>query len=146
MAGGLSGGTQSSRLQWYDRNPTQISNGYNSIDGPHTLTQRWTYVCPAGKKVLIESLHIRICRITAAGTPATVLAYVVYTPSGGSTYALLVVGFTASENTVGNKEAAQIGTALTLYPGDALSFLTIDGSTTGTVQHVGVYKGTVFDA
>jgi len=132
------------RPAWHDRNPFVIMRGFSSVTGPHSMTDRWTYTVPAGKKAYIEFLCIKSIRATAAGTAGTVVIQITYTPSGASEQVLAATGLYT--NTVGDKDEVTCGHALTMLAGDLLKGLTYDGSTGGTVNYLVVAKITEFDA
>jgi len=133
------------RPAWYDRNPIQIVADFESWSaGPHTVTDRLTYTVPAGKRALLELAQVKLYRVTAATTAGIARIILALTPSGGSTEYILEAHIRG--NTVGDKDSAEIASALILMAGDALVLKTVDPSTGGTIDYVGSYKITEFDA
>lgn len=142
MARILSGG---SRPAWFDRNPVQVpKNYYSTAIAPHTLTTRWTYTVPTGKKALLEFALVKAIRSVAATTAGTVYAYLSLTPSGLTVVVLGVIELMA--NSVGDHDASLVGQSIVLGAGDALLAATLDTSTGGTVDYSLAAKLTEFDA
>jgi hypothetical protein len=111
---------------------------------PHTVTARWNYTVPSGKKAMIEFLHVRILRSTAASTAGKVTAAISITPSGASSNDVMVANILT--NNVGDKDALVSGATLTLLAGDKIAANTSDASTGGTIDYVLACKATEFDA
>jgi len=133
------------RPTWYDRAPTpRVDHYWGQGIGPHAVTTRLTYTCPALKKAMVEVLQVRVRRQTAATTLGLAGAYAMLTPSGGSAKEILDAYL--SNNTVDARNEAAIGTTLMLFAGDVLDLRTYDASTGGTCDYFVCYKITEFDA
>jgi len=133
------------RPEWYDRNPAHRLLSYMGYGvAPHVNTTRWTYTVPTGKKALNEFLHAKVRRATAATTASIPVSCVWDTPAGGSITELMHAAIRT--NNVGDKDDVTVGQTITLLVGDALTALTVDGSTGGTCDYVLVAKITEFDA
>jgi len=133
------------RPAWYDRNPVQkVYRLQELAQSPHTLTKKKEYVCPSGKKAMVEFLSLHICRVTAASSAGIVQAYWALQPSGESS--TLFMACRMRKNNVGDSETVNAGTSLMLLAGDKLQLYTEDTSTGGTCDYVAGYKITEFDA
>ena len=133
------------RPAWYDRNSVPRQDYYEGIDvAPHSATTRLSYTVPAGKKAVVELLQARVYRSSTATASSLTRAWFTLIPSGGTPKIILMA--TIRSNNVGDKEVAQIGTTLTLFPGDKLEGGTGDLSTGGTCDYFLAYKLTEFDA
>jgi hypothetical protein len=132
------------RPAWHDRNPTSKTYYFCADASPHSITERFSYTVPSGKKAMVEVLSCRVERRTAATSPSSVLAAFHFTPSGGTgNYILRAIIYT---NNVGDKEHQALGTTLILCTGDTIKAYTYDGSTGGTCEHLLTMKITEFDA
>jgi hypothetical protein len=134
-----------SRPAWYDRNPSSKVYGFFLTDqAPHSEATRISYTASSNKKAMIELLHIRIIRKTAASTAGRPRAWITITPSGqtGTT----IINTHLVTNTVGDVAEVNLGTSLTLLPGDAINIKTVDDSTGGALDYTGGMKITEFDA
>jgi len=140
-------GTPSSvaRPAWYDRNSTTSVGGYQGTGvAPHAATNRLNVVVSSGKKVVAETIQLRVERATAATTAVRPTIYCELTPSGGSATRILEAAIRG--NNVGDKDNVSLGQNITLNAGDALTFYTVDGSTGGTCDLSIMIKFTIFDA
>jgi len=128
------------RLEWYDRNPSDVSiiMAHQTV-GPHTVTTRATYTVPAGKKAFVAATHCEMRRITAASSLGTAYIYFTWAATNG-----IVVSF--SNNTVGAevRDGLQIGSVL--FTGQSLLIRTMDDSTGGTITYGGTAIITEFSA
>jgi len=132
------------RPEWYDRNPFDRTLIYVAVVGPHAVTSRGSYTCPAGKKAFIEAIGVFTRRSTAATTEGLIIASASYTPQGGSTAYYAVVQWVS--NTVNYHEGNIVGNAGILRAGDNVAINTGDGSTGGTAEYYIMLKITEFDA
>jgi len=132
------------RPAWYDRNPVSRNGYFAGASGPHAITTRLTYTCPAGKKAILEVMQARVDREIVATTPNYAQAIFEFEPAGGTAYYLLAARILT--NNVGDKERAELGGNLTMYPGDVLRGRTVDVSTGGQCAYQLSYKLTEFDA
>jgi len=132
------------RPEWYDRNPIHRLYGYSGNLAPHSVTTRWTYTVPAGKKAFLELAAVHHIKTAAATTVVNSYSSILITPSGGSLTELIAAQIYT--NAVGDKDRAETGHAAVLLAGDIIQFNTYNGDTGGTVWHRGVAKITEFDA
>jgi hypothetical protein len=133
------------RPAWYDRNPVQKVNNYNAtLVTPHSITERWSYTVPSGKKAMVEILEAEVLRAQAASTVGLAEALIALTPSGGSEKSVLCARI--FDNTVAARSTQAIGSALLLLADDKLTGKTVDTSTGGSCDYYLAYKITEFDA
>jgi len=133
------------RPDWYDRNPAMIWNTYNASGvAPHSLTTRWTYTVPTGKKALLEQAMTYIMRSTAATTLGWASLKIWYQPSGGTNREMVYVDL--YDNTVAAKTISHFSFAMVLLAGDVLTGTSADTSTGGTCNYTLTAKATEFDA
>ena len=132
------------RPAWYDRNPASKVFYSSFSASPHSLTERFSYTCPSGKKALVEVLSARVERVTAATEADTAVAVFKFTPSGATGYYILRSSIRT--NNAGDKEDKAIGTTLVMCPGDKIQAFTFDLSTGGTCSYLLTMKITEFDA
>lgn len=136
---------EKARLQWYDRNPTDISQAAVFLGvAPHLQVNRWLYTVPLGRKCFVEFLDLKISRATAAGAAGTPRCYFIL--NGALASAAFLSYCWILTNTVGEKDDVAIGQAMLLFEGETLEFDTIDDSTGGTCNYIGNLKATEFDA
>jgi hypothetical protein len=141
----LSGGGQSARPEWYDRNPLHTGINYQATIGPAGSTKRASYIVPDHKKAMVEFISLRTMRASAAGAAGNVQLDVRRTPSGGSQYIVIEAFLDSSQNTVANREYDQSGANFMLLAGDELSIYSADLSTTGAIAFLADCKITEFD-
>jgi len=135
----------SPKAVWYDRNPISRNDCWASINvAPHSVTTRWSYQVPSGKKALLEVVQARVTRSLAATTAGLANSSIGLIPSGGTRKAIALA--TIRSNTLWDKEGATIGSAVALRTGDEIDYRTDDSSTGGTCDYIGAYKVTEFDA
>ena len=133
------------RLEWYDRNPQHKLLKYFVMNvAPHTITERWAYTVPAGKKAFVELMTIFIYRGAAATTEGLVYSNINITPFEEAPDTV-VLGLMRT-NVVGDESRDGIGQSAILIPGDALKGHTMDSSTGGTIDYLVASKVTEFDA
>ena len=63
-------------LNWYDRNPKNVTNSYFAINGPGGATSRWSYTVPTRRKAYVESLNLSVRRVTAPTVAAVDQVYI----------------------------------------------------------------------
>lgn len=130
---------------YFDRDPISKTNTFNSAAvAPHGATTRWTYTVPANRLAFVESASVLLMRDGAPGVAAIASAVVAYTPSGGS--AVHIARTAEISATVGEPRQSPPATLALLLPGDALSGITSDVSTTGTYTYVVSHKTVEFGA
>jgi len=129
----------SPRAEWYDRNPSLQTSGWGMDASPHTLTDRFAYTVPTGKKAIVSLLSATIQRRTAATTLG--LAQARITMRGTTAISALL-----QNNTVGEGRLIGVGTSALLSAGDQVVGSTSDDSTGGTVAYLLVAHLTAFDA
>lgn len=130
---------------WFDRNPKQENREYY-VQGlaPTTLTKRWNYVVPEGRKAFLEILQATVYRITAPTTPGRAAAYVRHTPEGELSHPILRAE--VINPAAWTVMTVALGQAIILLQGDILDAYTIDTSTGGTIDFRLYAKITEFDA
>lgn len=128
------------RLEWYDRNPQLRRNRYcGSSVAPHSVTERWAYTVPTGKKALIMHLFVSLVRVTA---PTTAMGSAAYTLIGDEHHAYLML----YGNTVNDGRTGMIGTSELLAAGETINAKTFDSNTGGTISYAIVCDLNEFDA
>lgn len=135
----------SPRLNWYDRNPSNVIKSYFGWNiAPHTLTERWTYTVPNGRKCLIESLEIAAIRLTQSAAPVGFIDGKVIITDGAVSGVMTSVSLL--DNTIGAKSQSNLGHGMLAFAGNVINAHTQDASTSGTVIYRIALKGTEFDA
>lgn len=134
---------QTSRPEWYDRNPKSIANEYENTLVPHAGTERLSYICPPDRKAMVEGLFMGNLRISAAAPEGWAGISWIITPKGGSDITLFSINWL--DNNVGYRLEQPLGTTITLFPDDEITAWTTDLSTNGTIYHRISYKITEFD-
>jgi len=134
-----------SRPFWYDRNPVNVIKAYTALTvGPHTITTRWGYTVPSGKKAFLESAVCYLRRTEVATTVGRAVGFIDITPAGQSPqYYILAEIIT---NNVGDSHTMTIGHAGILLAGDRIRGRTADHSTGGSLNYYVVAKIIEFDA
>lgn len=102
---------------------------YDAVVGPHGVTTRWTYTCPADKVARVKRLAGRILRVTVAtalGAPQVVVLY-----NGVSDAFNLALFSNAVSAMLTQSDAPHF----LLLPGETLQAKTVDNSTGGTVWY-----------
>ena len=128
------------RLEWYDRNPQPKEGGYaGSAVAPHTLTQRFTYTVPTGKKFFLENAYAYLMRYAAADAAERVMASI---SARGQSLAFTQI----MTNAVGDKDSMNVGRSVIMQAADVLLGNTSDASTAGSVDYSLNYHGIEFDA
>ena len=132
-------------LPWYDRNAVSLADSIDNDYPPHEVATRIeTYIVPKNKKAMVELLLCNLQREEAASAEGHALAYFTLVPKDGVTKTLLIASI--YQKTVGVKDGRAIGGTLVLHEGDALTGLTADGATGGTIRYQMGYKISEFDA
>jgi len=134
-------------IQYWDRNAKSFHDHEDTTAGPHVGKERMTYAVPRDRQALLELLHIKLRRMTAAAVVGTVHGYVqlerFLPPVSDTSQILSVRMFT---NNVDDKDKTQIESPMLLNYGDILHVYTSDSSTGGTVRIFLSFKVTEFDA
>jgi hypothetical protein len=141
-----SSGPGASRLSPYDRNPLISGNYFNATQGPAALTPQWAYTVPAKRKAVVELLHSRMIRVTAASPAVKTFCFFAITPAGGAVQYVYTVNLLTIENTAGNSRELSGAPQFILGPGDKLEAYTWDAGTGGTIDFLLEAKWTEFDA
>jgi hypothetical protein len=133
------------RPAWYDRNPSSqwLSYQANNV-APHSITQRWVYTVPSGKKAILEFAACYVRRSAAATTVGRVQVDIWITPSGGSVKKISLAQLLT--NNVGDMDRMDLGQSLILNAGDKIEGYSEDASTGGTTNILIAAKLTEFDA
>lgn len=140
-------------LNWYDRNPLQISQyGSNVAASPAVLSTFWTYTVPAKRKAFAEVLNVSLLQYTASTGPAaekTSIGAIYFLPSGKDPL-LFTVPLVWSEiiepAIAGTVSEELTGQSITLMEGDTISGQYRSIATDGNVfVQIGA-KLTEFDA
>jgi len=117
------------RLEYYDRNPQEVSITFGAADiAPHATTTRATYTVPTGKKAMVMSGYSEMLRKTAATAVGNSYAII-------KRAALYLIGLFMRKNTVGDQVNEAIGINAMLLAGQALELVTSDASTAGTIDY-----------
>jgi len=133
------------RLAWYDRNPADQVASNNVLDvAPHVVQVWLSYTVPANKKAMVELLHVKMQRKTAAGVLGSAAVYVRFTKNGGLSQGILYAYL--FDNTIGAKDTAVLAGTITMFAGDLLEIVSYDISTTGTIDYFSAYKASEYDA
>jgi len=133
------------RPAWYDRNPLVVWRQYSgALVAPHSSTERWTYTVPAGKKAYLEVAFAYTTRRTTATTAAQLTIIVSFTPSGGTTAAIMELSHW--DNTLYISRTQNLAMSIVMLVGDTLNATTSDASTGGTNDFIITAKLTEFDA
>lgn len=132
------------RPTYYDRNPSIAIAGTELASiAPHTVTQRFSYTVPVGKKAWADFTYLEVFCSAAPTTAGRSQLRLLYTPSGGGQALLDQINFAGNVvNTVAEREAPSLGE---LNPGDNIVATTTDFSTGGTRDYAIVFKKTEFD-
>lgn len=133
-------------LNWFDRNPLNIANGYVAGLAPHANTTRWTYTVPQNRKCYLEFLDCQVTRQAAAGPVGNVDASVVYFAAIAPATPVNIATSDLFTNGVGDNSKSALGQSLLLYAGDVLYAQTSDLGTGGQCFYNLSMKGTEFDA
>jgi hypothetical protein len=135
----------SDRANYYDRNPLAKNNEYSQpAIGPHSAVQRWIYTVPTSKKAYLEACECSVTRDAAAAASGLVAAEVRYTPALGVAQRIIPLLF--ADNVVGSPHALAVSSYGFMQAGDAVSGVTTDASTGGTLNYTLGQKSTEFDA
>jgi len=119
----------SPRAEWYDRNPNMTYQYYHGTGvAPHSVVARWSYTVPTGKKAFIESLLIMIQRTAVATSAGRFRGDI------AATYPAFMKVYNYG-NVVGSGESRNQGYTGCLPSGFAVSAITEDLSTGGTVDY-----------
>ena len=138
-------GTSTSRLQYYDRNATDVSiNYFNAALAPAGATTRASYTVPANRAARLEGAMALVRRITAAA-PVGLYAGQVQLQPGGAGNDDVAASFNIG-NAIDNGYAVNAGDAGHLVAADKIALITQDASTGGTVLFDLTAKLTEFDA
>lgn len=111
---------------------------------PHADTVRWTYTVPANRFAIVELLHLKNKRDTAAAPAGSLSNYVGYTVSGGTEQVLINTQHFAAAVDAG--DSATWGSEMRLATGDRLRGRTSDTSTGGASFYYNIMKATEYDA
>jgi hypothetical protein len=132
------------RPAYYDRNATGTFLVYSAVTGPHAATTRFSSTVASGKKAFVELSHAYYDRQTVAATGLNTVAWV-RIASTTATYASLIFVRTDTA-TVGPLVDRVTSGQVTIYAGESIEGVTIDGSTGGTCNYYISSKITTFDA
>ena len=139
------GSLASARSAYYDRNATGTFLQYGGTVAPHTATTRFSSTIASGKKAYIEVCQAYAYRSVAAGVGNNSVVWFRVLNSGATTYASTI--FTRSDTAATGLMIERVVTGqVTIYAGEALEALTIDGSTGGSIDFNLSAKLTNFDA
>ena len=128
------------RLEWYDRNPIDVSLSWTGDDvAPHGPTVQATYTTPTGKKAFVGAACLVICRETAATTPSDVIMWVSWT-SGSVPYLYHL------DNTVDSITSKEVYLGGVLLSGDSITIRSLDVSVGGTLDYDATIVIMEFDA
>lgn len=131
-------------VPWYDRNPLTILKRFTDVVSPHSLTERWIYSVPEGKKAFLQYVFLYGLRGDAATTSKAVLSQIYYQPNDGSEQIFIRMGKEYFE--VKEYETTYL-TQCGLYgAGDVFKAKTWDPSVGGQMYLVLIAKFTEFDA
>lgn len=133
------------RPNYYDRNATSKQSSY--VGGPlapHSVTTRWTYTVPAGKKAYVESCYVDIIRGSAATSGPSCKAFIRVTTSDSTIGTLCATG--GEFNTLNALISQTVSNVGLLAAGDLVQSDSYDNSTGGTLYIVMTAKYTQFDA
>lgn len=133
-----------SRPAWYDRDLKMMADEYNAIAAPHSLTKRISYKVPPDRLTMIELVQCRLIRATADSAPdwAEAVTKVDY---GSGFVTCLEASISPADNSIGDKDSAELGMSFILKEGNELNFYTLDGGSDGTIAYFLAYKATEFD-
>ena len=123
----------SSRAAYYDRDAEGNVIEYNATAAPHGLTVRDSYVVPADRKAILNSVGIEMIRLVVAAPLDSVVMYVNYIPFGGASINILTTQF--RYNVVNETLVRDVAPAFVMYPGDEIEIATFDASTGGVVLY-----------
>lgn len=127
------------RLEWYDRNPQSVDEGALIDDtAPHSLTTRFTYTVPTGKKCFVELAMVHMLRSAAASSVEKATVEIL----ARGTY---VVAAEIETNNVGDRASMVVGRNCIMLAGDVIAGRTVDGSTGGTIDYMLGFMGIEFD-
>ena len=128
------------RLEWYDRNPQPIEQAYWAEDlAPHTITERFSYTVPTGKRFFLENARVKVVRTAAATAVDRIIAAV-------QARAIEIVEVDLHKNQVGDSDGENVGRSVIMLAGEVLRAVTYDDSTGGTADYRMMAHGIEFDA
>jgi len=102
--------------------------------GPHVDCIRITIENATNYRYIVRYWMMFIERATAAGTPGTVQAKVVYLPAEGGTKVIDVIRM--DSNTVGARAGQRVPVEIVMQHGDKLRLITSDDSTGGMNKYM----------
>lgn len=134
------------RLLYYDRNPspTVLSYIFRAV-APAGSTLRATYTVPTDKKAFLETSQLDVVRSAAATTPSFVAFLLRQTPSGGTAQEIQWAQIQDNHNAVGDRNTVFWASSIMLLEGDVLAMTTLDSSTGGAIDYLGIAKVNEFD-
>lgn len=124
------GHLQSSRLDWYDRNPVAAPQVYEqTTGGPSTGRTNWTYTVPAGKKSWLAAVYVSYSCISQGTTTGVARSEIVLNTGGSDVVlarALIFTSVPGDRDAVVNQAGWMMPAGTTLKGGD--TSLSIGGS------------------
>jgi hypothetical protein len=131
------------KREYYDRNGVaECLQYYNAAIAPHGTTQRFTYTVPANTRLLVMSVSLMTCRVTAAAPVGEAVNSILVIANGsGDVFAQTYL----NNNTVGAVDRVLLSQLGWLYPGDTVECRTSDLSTGGTTRILSALQYLRFD-
>lgn len=142
-------------LNWYDRNPKQISKFANSVvNSPIAIQTGWTYTVPANRKAFAEVMMISALQYVKSTGPAlsppnSSIVALYYLPAGldAGLFTVPLMWAELLEPSAEKTESKDItGQAITLMEGDTISAQYRSNATDGMIFFQMGAKLTEFDA
>jgi len=115
------------RLQpWYQTNFTPVNNNYSGDSvAPHSVTDRWSYTCPAGRIAMVMLVFLEMMRQTAPTTAGQAALEMILSGT------VRICDIRETTSTVGVVKYFGYGQGAILIAGQTILARTQDGSTGG---------------